>query len=82
MVRSVSDRMSLAPYLLAARLLDVDPARCVALEDSPDGVASAGAAGCKVIAVPSLVPVPPAPGRIVLSALTDAGLGMLRDFAA
>ena len=29
------------PYLLAAKLLDVDPGRCVALEDSPNGVASA-----------------------------------------
>ena len=33
------------PYLLAAKLLDVDPARCFALEDSPNGVASAEAAG-------------------------------------
>ena len=29
------------PYLLAAKLLGADPARCVALEDSPNGVASA-----------------------------------------
>ena len=29
------------PYLLAAKLLDVDPGRCFALEDSPNGVASA-----------------------------------------
>ena len=36
------------PYLLAAKLLDVDPVRCVALEDSPNGVASATAAGCRV----------------------------------
>jgi HAD superfamily hydrolase (TIGR01509 family) len=42
------------PYLLAAKLLGVDPGRCFALEDSPNGVASAEAAGCRVIAVPSL----------------------------
>jgi HAD superfamily hydrolase (TIGR01509 family) len=59
------------PYLLAAKLLDADPARCFALEDSPNGVASAEAAGCQVIAVPSLVPIGPAPGRIVVRSLTD-----------
>jgi len=59
------------PYLLAAKLLDVDPARCSALEDSPNGVASAEAAGCRVIAVPSLVPIEPAPGRTVVRSLLD-----------
>ena len=58
------------PYLLAAKLLDVDPVRCFALEDSPNGVASAEAAGCRVIAVPSLVPIGPAPGRTVVRSLT------------
>ena len=33
------------PYLTAARLLGVDAASCVAIEDSPAGVASAVAAG-------------------------------------
>jgi HAD superfamily hydrolase (TIGR01509 family) len=59
------------PYLLAAKLLGTDPARCVALEDSPNGVASAEAAGCRVIAVPSLVPIEPAPGRTVVRSLLD-----------
>ena len=59
------------PYLLAAKLLDVDPGRCVALEDSPNGVASAEAAGCRVIAVPSLLPIDPAPGRLVVPSLLD-----------
>ncbi len=59
------------PYLLAAKLLGADPARCVALEDSPNGVASAEAAGCRVIAVPSLIPVEPAPGRTVVRSLLD-----------
>ena len=48
------------PYLLAAKLLDAAPGQCVALEDSPNGVASATGAGCRVIAVPSLLPIPPA----------------------
>jgi HAD superfamily hydrolase (TIGR01509 family) len=70
------------PYLLAAKLLDADPARCVVLEDSPDGVASAAAAGCHVLAVPSLMPIPPAPGRLVLGSLRDVTLATLRDLAA
>ena len=59
------------PYLLAAKLLDTDPALCVALEDSPNGIASAEAAGCRVIAVPSLVPIDPAPGRTVVRSLAE-----------
>ncbi|MEN9793430.1 MAG: hypothetical protein RL330_1508 [Actinomycetota bacterium] len=46
------------PYLLAARRLGVDPAECLAIEDSPTGVASALAAGCTVVAVPHVVDVP------------------------
>jgi HAD superfamily hydrolase (TIGR01509 family) len=59
------------PYLLAAKLLGVHPGDCFALEDSPNGVASAEAAGCRVFAVPSLVPIPPAPGRTVVPSLLD-----------
>jgi HAD superfamily hydrolase (TIGR01509 family) len=59
------------PYLLAAKLLGLEPGNCFALEDSPNGVASAQAAGCRVIAVPSLAPIPPAPGTLVVSSLLD-----------
>jgi HAD superfamily hydrolase (TIGR01509 family) len=59
------------PYLLAAKLIGVPPADCFALEDSPNGVASAEAAGCRVIAVPSVVPIGPAPGRTVVRSLLD-----------
>jgi HAD superfamily hydrolase (TIGR01509 family) len=71
-----------APYLLAARLLGVDPARCVALEDSPNGTASATAAGCRVVAVPSFVDIPPAPGRMVARSLRDVTVDTLRALAA
>jgi len=71
-----------APYQLAAKLLDVEPGRCVAVEDSPNGVASATAAGCLVVAVPSFVAVPAAPGRLVVSSLTDVSLGTLRALAS
>ena len=60
-----------ACYLLAAKLIGVPPADCFALEDSPNGVASAEAAGCRVIAVPSMVPIAPAPGRTVVRSLLD-----------
>ena len=39
-------------YLEAARRLGVDPADCVCLEDSGNGILSGAAAGMKVIAVP------------------------------
>jgi HAD superfamily hydrolase (TIGR01509 family) len=68
-----------APYLFAAKLLEVAPARCVALEDSPNGVASATAAGCAVVAVPSFVDIPPAPGRLVVASLLDVSVATLRD---
>jgi HAD superfamily hydrolase (TIGR01509 family) len=66
------------PYLKAAKLLNAAPERCVALEDSPNGVASATAAGCKVIAIPSLLPIPAAPGRLVAASLTGISLATLR----
>lgn len=46
------------PYLLAAQKLEVDPAFCVALEDSPSGAQSAQAAGMKVLVLPGISPVP------------------------
>lgn len=64
------------PYLTAAAALGVDPTRCVVLEDSPAGVASAEAAGCAVVAVPSVAGVrfDAAPQRLVVSSLADVGL--------
>jgi HAD superfamily hydrolase (TIGR01509 family) len=70
------------PYQLAAKLLDAPPENCVALEDSPNGVASATAAGCNVIAVPSLLPIPPAERRLVLPSLSAVTLATLRALAA
>ncbi|MEU8362256.1 HAD family phosphatase [Nonomuraea sp. NPDC048882] len=37
------------PYLEAARRLGTVPSRCVAVEDSPAGIAAASAAGCLVL---------------------------------
>ena len=60
------------PYLTAARMLGVDIGACVAIEDSPPGVASAVAAGVPTIAVPHHVEVPETIGAVQISTL--AGL--------
>jgi HAD superfamily hydrolase (TIGR01509 family) len=60
------------PYLAAARLLGVDLGACIAIEDSPPGVASAVAAGIPTIAVPHHVEVPETTGAVQISTL--AGL--------
>ncbi|WP_431772960.1 HAD-IA family hydrolase [Streptomyces cucumeris] len=44
------------PFLLAAERLGVDPARCVAFEDAPAGLASARAAGMRTVALTTTVP--------------------------
>jgi HAD superfamily hydrolase (TIGR01509 family) len=66
------------PSRAAARRPGADPARCVALEDSATGVASAEAAGCRVVAVPSLAPIEPRPGRAVARSLLGIDLAWLR----
>ena len=45
-------------YLRGAELLGVDPADCVAIEDSEPGIRSAAAAGAVVIGVPFMVDLP------------------------
>jgi HAD superfamily hydrolase (TIGR01509 family) len=62
------------PYLLAARHLGLDPADCVVFEDSATGVASAVAAGCRVVLVPGRIPVDPGPGVTVIRSLADVRL--------
>jgi mannitol-1-/sugar-/sorbitol-6-phosphatase len=44
------------PYLKGARLLGVNPAECLVIEDAPAGIESAHAAGMKVIALMSTYP--------------------------
>jgi HAD superfamily hydrolase (TIGR01509 family) len=70
------------PYLLAAAKVGADPRQCVALEDSPNGVGAAEAAGCVTVAVPSLVPIPPASTRLVVTSLTELSLDRLRALVA
>lgn len=65
------------PYLTAAGLLKVAIAECVAIEDSPSGVASAVAAGARVLAVPSDVELPSHDGIVVRSSLAGVDLEFL-----
>ncbi|EAR09084.1 HAD family hydrolase [Reinekea blandensis] len=47
------------PYLTACQRLDVSPNRALVIEDSPNGVRAAIAAGCAVVHVPDLVDTDP-----------------------
>jgi HAD superfamily hydrolase (TIGR01509 family) len=62
-------------YLETARRMDCDPARCLVVEDSMNGVRAAKAAGMTVVLVPNHS-VPPAPGT---SDLADVVLDRLAD---
>jgi HAD superfamily hydrolase (TIGR01509 family) len=70
------------PYLRACALLGADPARCVALEDSPNGVTAAAAAGCITIAVPGVAPIAPAPGLIIVASLAELDVEALSALTA
>jgi beta-phosphoglucomutase-like phosphatase (HAD superfamily)/spore germination protein YaaH len=50
------------PYQMGAEACGVDPVDCVAIEDSPTGVRSALAAGCRVLGVPNVRRLDRAPG--------------------
>jgi HAD superfamily hydrolase (TIGR01509 family) len=66
-----------APYRLAAAAVGLDPSRCVVIEDSPTGIASAVGAGCAVVGVPNHVPLVGSPATLVES-LLDVDLAVLR----
>ena len=72
------------PYLLACGLLDVETRQCVVLEDSTAGVLSGKAAGCAVVAVPSVPGVVIKPGRrrLVLPTLERIDVAALRALVA
>ncbi|WP_184539517.1 HAD family hydrolase [Micromonospora polyrhachis] len=67
-------------YLAVAETLGVDPARCVAIEDSSNGVRSAAAAGMRVIAVPHAA-YPLAPDAEEQATLVLPSIGDLTDQA-
>ncbi len=65
------------PYESAAAALGVSPGNCVAIEDSPTGIASALAAGCVVVAVPAEVELSHIDGVTQVRSLTDVDVGFL-----
>lgn len=65
------------PYLLAASRLGVDPADCVAIEDSYAGVRSATAAGIATVMVPDMLPATEEQTLVVAEVLPS--LTALRD---
>ncbi|MFJ7630449.1 HAD family hydrolase [Streptomyces sp. NPDC097595] len=67
------------PYLTAARGFGADPRLCAVIEDTATGVAAAEAAGCRVVAVPSVSPIAPAEGRVVVGSLEEVNLTFLRS---
>jgi HAD superfamily hydrolase (TIGR01509 family) len=69
------------PYLRAAALLGQPPDACVVLEDSPAGIVSARAAGCPVIAVPT-IPLTDSNDIVTARSLQEVGLALLRAVAA
>lgn len=70
------------PYLHAARLLGVEPQRCVAIEDSNTGARSAEAAGCLVVVVENHVPVAPGERRVFLDTLSGVTPAELAAFVS
>jgi len=63
-----------AVYLTTARKLGIEPERCIAIEDSPNGLLSAKAAGMRCIVVPE-----PALGGDPRFALADARVAELGE---
>lgn len=70
------------PYLTAAAKLGADPTRCAVIEDTATGVASAEAAGCHVVAVPSVAPVAQEGRRTVVESLEEVDLAFLKALVA
>lgn len=71
-----------APYLQAMAALGVDASGCVVVEDSVAGSTAGLAAGAAVLGVPSLQPLPPAPGLVLRDTLAGVRLADLTEVLA
>lgn len=69
-------------YLAAARALEVAPSRCLAVEDSPIGVAAAKGAGMTCVAVPEAEEGHRGPEDLGWSPAPDLVLSSLEELAA
>jgi HAD superfamily hydrolase (TIGR01509 family) len=70
------------PYVTACAKLGVDPADCVAFEDSPPGTQSAAAAGARVVVVEWMVPVPRRDGQVRVGSLAELDAAMVTGLLA
>lgn len=66
------------PYLEGCRRLDARPENTVVLEDSANGAAAGLAAGCLVLGVPHIAPIPPAPRLQTVTSLEQVTPEFLR----
>ena len=68
------------PYLLAATLFGVAPARCLVFEDSETGAEAAHRAGCVVVQVPDMLPASGTHADHVVATLLEGAqrLGLMR----
>ena len=69
-------------YERAAKLLGLDPAECLAIEDSVNGAQAAESAGCPVLVVPNDVEVPGSPRRRHVPSLLDVDVADLHSIYA
>ncbi|MGW8380047.1 HAD family phosphatase [Streptomyces sp. ODS28] len=65
------------PYLRAARELGVSPGDCLAVEDTPTGAEAALAAGCRLLAVPTVPGIAAGPRTLLASSLEHVDLAGL-----
>jgi len=67
-------------FLTAAARLGLAPAQCVVIEDAPDGIAAANAAGCRCVAVAnSTGPEKLSEADLVVQSLADVDIRIVAD---
>lgn len=66
------------PYLAALSMLEARAERTIVLEDSPTGATAGRAAGCTVVVVPDLAPLPEQHDWHVVASLTELDVTGLR----
>lgn len=70
------------PYLKGCQLLGADPTFTVVLEDSPTGVTAGMAAGCYVVGIPHVSPLPTGDRVTIVDSLTEVTPQFLADLVA
>jgi haloacid dehalogenase superfamily, subfamily IA, variant 3 with third motif having DD or ED len=65
------------PYLKACELVGAMPSECLAIEDSPTGVASALGAGAVTVAIPNQIDVPSRQCLSRVSSVSELDMGLL-----